>query len=182
MIKCDKCEKEFATYRGLNGHKRLHGESNGKYTVERKNAKHVHKFSCLQCGLVKDYKPTASGGKYCSHICQQQYIWENVTKVKIEAGECTHNASAILKKYLAEKHGENCACCGLGNVWNGLPITLQLDHIDGDSDNNFPSNLRLICPNCHTQTATFGSKGRGSRYSKITKRNEYLRDYKGRMV
>jgi hypothetical protein len=40
---------------------------------------------------------------------------------------------------------------------------LQLDHIDGDSDNNYPKNLRLLCPNCHAQTENFGSKGKGSK-------------------
>jgi RNA polymerase subunit RPABC4/transcription elongation factor Spt4 len=83
-----------------------------------------------------------------------------------------------LKRYLAEKHGENCKLCGLGNNWNGMPLVLQLDHIDGDSDNNFPTNLRLLCPNCHTQTENFGAKGQGSRYKKDTKRNSYLREYK----
>ena len=37
-------------------------------------------------------------------------------------------------------------------------ITLQLDHIDGDPANNMIENLRILCPNCHTQTETFGSK------------------------
>ena len=45
--------------------------------------------------------------------------------------------------------------------------------------NNFVNNLRLLCPNCHTQTDNFGSKGTGSRYKKHTKRNSYLREYKG---
>ena len=68
---------------------------------------------------------------------------------------------------------------GLGPIWNGKPLSLQLDHIDGDSDNCVPSNLRLLCPNCHTQTDTYGSKGKGSRYKKVTKRNDYIRKYRG---
>lgn len=42
--------------------------------------------------------------------------------------------------------------------WCGKPITLQVDHIDGDNINNVLSNLRFLCANCHTQTETFGSK------------------------
>ena len=41
-----------------------------------------------------------------------------------------------------------------------------------------PRNLRTLCPNCHSQTETFGSKGQGSRYKKISKRNQYLQSYK----
>jgi 5-methylcytosine-specific restriction endonuclease McrA len=88
--------------------------------------------------------------------------------------------SPALKKYLIEKFGEQCSECGQEGTWNNSPLVLQLDHIDGDSDNNFLKNLRLLCPNCHTQTENFGSKGQGSRYKKNTKRNLYLREYKGR--
>ena len=51
-----------------------------------------------------------------------------------------------------------CVNCGVGNEWNGLPLTLQLDHIDGNHGNNLKENLRWLCPNCHSQTRTFAGK------------------------
>lgn len=42
--------------------------------------------------------------------------------------------------------------------WRGQKLTLQLDHINGVSNDNRVENLRFLCPNCHTQTETFGSK------------------------
>ena len=48
-----------------------------------------------------------------------------------------------------------CSVCGLPPEWNGKPLKLQLDHIDGNAFNNEFDNLRIICPNCHTQTDTF---------------------------
>lgn len=51
-----------------------------------------------------------------------------------------------------------CYFCGINSEWNGKPLVLQLDHIDGVSDNNSINNLRFLCPNCHSQTDTFGSK------------------------
>ena len=51
-----------------------------------------------------------------------------------------------------------CALCGIGDIWNGKPLTLQLDHIDGNNKNNTLENLQWLCPNCHSQTKTFAGK------------------------
>ena len=135
------------------------------------------KFNCLNCG--KEHKIKASTtNKYCDNKCQGEWKWKNVTVPRILAGECTHNSSTALKKFLIETRGCKCELCDTTDTWNGKPLVLQLDHVDGDSDNNYPSNLRLLCPNCHSQTDTFGSKGKGNRYKKDTKRNDYLRSYK----
>jgi Zn finger protein HypA/HybF involved in hydrogenase expression len=61
------------------------------------------------------------------------------------------------KKVLIEERGHQCECCGLG-YWLDKPITLELEHIDGDNKNNIKTNLKLLCPNCHSQTGTW--KGR----------------------
>lgn len=53
-----------------------------------------------------------------------------------------------------------CSVCGQSNIWNGIVLTMQIDHIDGIRINNLPDNLRVLCPNCHTQTSTFGYKQR----------------------
>lgn len=46
-----------------------------------------------------------------------------------------------------------CSRCGLGPEWQGEPLSLHLDHIDGCHTNNQLSNLRILCPNCHTSKA-----------------------------
>lgn len=138
-------------------------------------------FNCKYCNKENKWKHQTTN-QFCNNTCSSLYQWENVTKPRIERGECTHNSGVALKRYLVEKRGEVCSECNQTPEWNGKPLTLQLDHIDGDSDNNFPENLRLLCPNCHSQSDNFGSKGKGSRYKKVTKRNTYLQDYKAGLV
>jgi hypothetical protein len=52
-----------------------------------------------------------------------------------------------------------CSRCGVSE-WLGEPLTLEVDHIDGSRKNNQKENLRFLCPNCHTQTVTYGNKKR----------------------
>lgn len=66
-----------------------------------------------------------------------------------------------LRKYACRHlRASSCAICGLGEAWNGMPLTLQLDHVNGVYDDNRLENLRWLCPNCHSQTATFAGKGK----------------------
>ena len=66
-----------------------------------------------------------------------------------------------------EKNDNKCQKCGWSIIseYTGK-IPLQVDHIDGDWTNNRPENLQLLCPNCHTLTANYGSlnKGKGRPY------------------
>ena len=70
--------------------------------------------------------------------------------------------SGVYSMRTAKKHFRNiteykCSCCAISE-WNDRPLTLQIDHIDGNTQNNMMENLRYLCPNCHTQTDTWGSK------------------------
>lgn len=174
-MKCNVCDKPFKNYRALNGHKSTHARTE-QYSQSRRSIPAT--FDCIECGAVSPHG-WSKRNKFCSLKCKNDWKWKHITVPAIEAGDKTHNSTSTLKKYLRDKFGDVCSCCGQLPVWNGKPLQLQLDHIDGNSDNNLPTNLRLLCPNCHTQTNNFGSRGKGKRYHKVAARNKYIRQYRG---
>jgi len=66
----------------------------------------------------------------------------------------------VKKRLIKEGLKENkCDICGI-TEWNNKELSMQLDHIDGDSHNHKFDNLRMVCPNCHSQTHTYCGKNK----------------------
>lgn len=74
--------------------------------------------------------------------------------------QCRVHGSVLRPAMMAFGVEEKCAECGLAPEWRGKKLVFPVDHIDGDWGNNELENLRLLCPNCHSQTATFSGRGR----------------------
>lgn len=77
-------------------------------------------------------------------------------KEKVESGEACF---AMALRYMIETFGNRCQECGI-TEWNGKPLAMQLHHNDGDNKNNRLDNIKLLCPNCHTQTDNWGYRNR----------------------
>ena len=79
------------------------------------------------------------------------------SKGKFTGTKFEYGAGGNHKGVLIEERGHQCECCGLAE-WMNKPITLELEHIDGDNRNNVKENLKLLCPNCHSYTDTWKGK------------------------
>ena len=106
--------------------------------------------TCKNCSEEFKYYPSQKEGFYCSNKCQG----EHKVREAVESGDYTRcNAVTYFKHFTSYE----CSSCGISD-WNGNALTLQIDHIDGDTSNNLVENYRYLCPNCHTQTDTWGVK------------------------
>lgn len=92
------------------------------------------------------YKPSNAPGK--------KYLTSDILE-----GKYPHYPTSHLSKRLVLEGViiYECISCKI-TEYNGLNISLELDHIDGNNSNHSLSNLRLLCPNCHSQTHTYRSK------------------------
>ena len=108
--------------------------------------------TCSKCPNTF-YRVNGYRSLLCEECRKRPFI--RVTKFELAKDHRTQ------RRILTEERGHRCEVCRLSE-WNGLPIPLEIDHIDGDATNNANLNVRLICPNCHAQTPTYKAKNRGN--------------------
>jgi len=113
-------------------------------------------------------KPLKKDRTYCSNSCQKKceyinYIY-NWKQGKINGMRGKYQISLHITRYLFEKYNYSCSICkwNFKNLHTGK-IPLEVEHIDGNYLNNSEANLTLLCPNCHSLTATYkgANKGKG---------------------
>lgn len=90
----------------------------------------------------------------------------NIKKEDILKENCKHQR-IVLRRYIIKNNliPYKCAICGC-TEWQGKTLSLELDHINGINNDNRLENLRFLCPNCHSQTSTYGSRNQQLNNSK----------------
>lgn len=127
-------------------------------------ARHGRGTIYCACGEVI----TKRNNKWCDSCIQQRVYNKTVDTVPLEALKSDKSR----RLWLMKARGHQCELCG-NTEWLSKPIALELDHLDGNAENNKADNLRLLCPNCHATTPQWKGavKGKeGSRYRLRRKR------------
>ena len=124
---------------------------------------HPSTYNCLECGKEAEFR-VSKKNIYCSILCQNTHKYKQFITAWL-AGDVTgtgvNGASNYIKRYLLEQQNHKCAKCGISD-WNNRPIVLELEHKDGNSNNNLRDNLECLCPNCHSQTPTYKNRNTGN--------------------
>lgn len=111
--------------------------------------------ACKNCGAVCK----ARSSFFCSSACFERYRRDNKKKEIERLGVFASNRQARI--FLSEKFGRKCSICEVV-TWNGSPVPLVADHVDGNSCNNSVGNIRLVCCNCDALLPTYKGRNRGN--------------------
>jgi hypothetical protein len=118
-----------------------------KYETFRVHAKRLGVFFTNQSG---------KGNKKCRKNGSGKF---SLTEI-LEGKHPTYQSNKLRMRLFSENiKEEKCEICGI-KEWLNKKISLEVDHIDGNRYNHKIDNLRIICPNCHSQTETYRGKNK----------------------
>lgn len=165
---CPQCNK-YISYEENIAKKRFCSQS---CTARYYNAKRRPKLLvplCFSCKAPASARNPwqARNFKFCNSACQNDFSYNafisDWRSNKISGYRKGGYVSNHIRKYMILTHGEKCSKCGWAEInpfTKKVPIVL--DHVDGNSTNCKEINLRLLCNNCDSLTATFKGANRGS--------------------
>ena len=132
------------------------------------------KSECVVCGNIIINRNSL---KYCSRQCCGIALSSYSLKKNSDAFANGHLSDDQARTFFRRISKKVCSICGLSE-WMGKEIPLVADHIDGDRNNNFPRNFRMVCCNCDAQLPTYKSKNRT--LGRLWRKQYYSKENKSR--
>lgn len=123
----------------------------------------LHRWLKHKAGLYGIDSSHFTGRGWAKGVASTKRKTPDQILVQLDPTSCRRTVDRVRESLLEIGREHRCAVCGLGPSWQGSSLTLQVDHINGDSTNNTAENLRFLCPNCHSQTVNFGGNARRGR-------------------
>ena len=125
-----------------------------------KNVKGLSMKDIKYCQWCKINLIGKNSKQYCSLECMNK---NKYCESFLDWYICGNNnvSNRIIRKHLETIFGHKCSNCNI-TEWNNKPIVFDVEHKDGNSNNNKPNNVVLLCQNCHSQTKTYKNKNIGN--------------------
>lgn len=170
---------------------------NTKYTKEKLEEATKNSFSYM--GVLRWLGLKQAGGTQChikkkileynidvSHFTGQAYLKGKHSSNKLLPSQILikrnnnrrQNAYKLRRALIESGIEHKCEKCSNIGIWNNEKLVLQVDHKNGDWQDDRLENLRFLCPNCHQQTANFGSKPKKVHYNQAKPKAKKLRPSK----
>jgi predicted nuclease with TOPRIM domain len=158
-MKCKKCNKEHDGSFGSGNYCSRACANSRIRTEEVKNkiSEGVKASEQFIQGSKQRYVDYQELGKKLKEIADSKILEADYNTLSYER----------LKKRIVLEQNQKCNHCGI-DEWNGSIIGLELEHIDGNHNNNKRENLEAICPNCHSQTSTWRGRNKTNKRLKIS--------------
>ena len=167
VVDCLNCNESFESL--ISENRKFCCHSCSATYLNSKRPKKIYKiFECRNCKKQKPIPEYLKNKIFCSKKCHREEEYNsNISRWK--SGELlgytgkTKSLTNWLRKYLLEKYNNSCVKCG----WNELhPVDnkplVEINHIDGNAENNLEDNLEILCPNCHSMTYNFRARNKSS--------------------
>lgn len=147
---CQFCNREIKNKGSLASHSMVCSQNPNKVS---------HKHS-PNAGVQKGNIPWNSGAT----IGRQAHWDEKFPLDEVLVENSSYARHSVKARILAHNLIDyQCACCGIGPEWQGNPMVLILDHINGINNDNRIENLRFVCSNCDSQLPTYKSRNKKGR-------------------
>jgi len=161
MNSCLKCKKPTSNPKFCS--KSCAAKINNRKTPKRSKGPRWTMGKCGNCHREFEYKKRYTAGKYCSPECSAEGRKKETVNEWLSGKRDLVNITHAIKNYLRKQAGNMCSECG----WNKKnPTTgkcpLEIHHLDGNSENNTPENLQVLCPNCHSLTESWKALNSGN--------------------